>query len=56
MNPIVIAIFVVLIFVVMILWCFKFYKDGRKEMLNELWENGDITDDVYKEKILKEKI
>jgi len=54
MNPVFLYFVGLILFLVAIVfWGMKLQKDGKKELINELWTNGKISDTVYKEYLKK---
>jgi len=48
MNIFAIIIFIIITSVVVLLLMFNSSKDGKHEILDEMWENNDIDDTIYK--------
>jgi len=48
LNPIGMTVFFLLLVVVLVFWMYKSSKDGKKDLLDELWKNEEISDDTYK--------
>jgi len=48
MNIYAIFLFTIIMSVVVILFMFKSSNDGKDEILDEMWENNDIDEKIYK--------
>jgi len=48
MNPLFMFFFLVITVFVVLVVIYKSNKNTKKELINELWKNKEISDDTYK--------
>jgi len=56
MNPVFLGIMFILAgFIALIFWAFSMQNKAKRELIEELWTNGDINETTYKKYLKKIK-